>query len=195
MLESLLINLQTSRLATLLKRDFNTGVFLWILLTLRTPISKNICERLVLIVVNIMHRKLNKIIQEVDWPSRLAFCFFWNIKSLYFAYSHSHSFVLSLAVTHCHFLLLVVFCCHSLSLAVPLVVTRCDSLYHSLSFTVPLNVTRCHLLSFNVTRCHSLYHLLSFVVTLCHSMSLDVPLVCLFINDHYFIIFCFLDHL
>ena len=143
----------------------------------------------------VRHKKLNTIIQEADWPSRLAFCFFWNIKSLYFAYSHSHSFVLSLAVTHCHFLLLVVFCCHSLSLAVPLVVTRCDSLYHSLSFTVPLNVTRCHLLSFNVTRCHSLYHLLSFVVTLCHSMSLDVPLVCLFINDHYFIIFCFLDHL
>ena len=143
----------------------------------------------------VRHKKLNTIIQEADWPSRLAFCFFWKIKSLYFAYSHSHSFVLSLAVTHCHFLLLVVFCCHSLSLAVPLVVTRCDSLYHSLSFTVPLNVTRCHLLSFNVTRCHSLYHLLSFVVTLCHSMSLDVPLVCLFINDHYFIIFCFLDHL
>ena len=88
----------------------------------------------------ILHRKLNKIIQEADWPSRLAFCFFWNIKSLYFTYSHSYSFVLSLAVmsfavTHCHFLLLVVIRCHSLSLAVPNVVTRC----HSLSF----DVTRC----------------------------------------------------
>ena len=37
------------------------------------------------------------------------------------------------------------------------------------------------------TRCHSLYHsyslLESLVVIRCHSLSLDVPLVCLFIND------------
>ena len=133
----------------------------------------------------ILHRKLNKIIQEGHSPSRLAFCFFWNIKSLYFTYSHSYSFVLSLATIHCHSLSFFVTRCHSLSLAVPLVVTRwitrCHSLYHSMSLVV--------------TRCHSLYHLLSFVVTRCHSMSLDVPLVCLFINDHYFIIFCFLHHL
>ena len=111
----------------------------------------------------ILHRKLNKIIQEADWPSRLAFCFFWNIKSLYFTYSHSHSFVLSIAVipchslsffvTRCHSLSLVVTCCQSLSLVVPLVVTRCHSLYHSLSLVV--------------IRCHSLYHSLSFVVTRC----------------------------
>ena len=30
----------------------------------------------------ILHRNINKIIQEIDWPSRLAFCFFRNIKSL-----------------------------------------------------------------------------------------------------------------
>ena len=102
----------------------------------------------------ILHRKLNKIIQEVDWPSRLAFCFFWNIKSLYFTYSHSYSFVLSLSVTNCHFLFLVVIRCHSLSLAVPLVITRC----------------------------HSLYHMLSFVITRCHSMSLDIYLCCLCSN-------------
>ena len=164
MLESLLINLQTSRLATLLKRDFNTGVLLWILLTLRTPISKNICERLVLIVVNIMHRKLNKIIQEVDWPSRLAFCFFWNIKSLYFTYSHSYSLVLSLAV--------ILY--HSLSFFVALVVIRCHLLYHSLyqslSFVVPLDVIRCHSLSLVVIRCTTCCHKLSLVVIWCHSM-------------------------
>ena len=47
-----------------------------------------------------------------------------------------------------------------------------------------------HSLSFVVTRCHSLYHSLSLVVirchsftTRCHSLSLDVPLVCLFLND------------
>ena len=47
--------------------------------------------------------------------------------------------------------------------------------------------TRCHSLSFVVTRCHSLYHSMSLVVLLaairCPSLSLDVPLVCLFIND------------
>ena len=63
------------------------------------------------------------------------------------------------------------------------VVTRC----HSLSFVV----TRCHLLSIVVsrciTRCHSLCHSSSFVVihshSLYHSLSLDVSLVCLFINN------------
>ena len=34
-------------------------------------------------------------------------------------------------------------------------------------------VTHCHSLSFVVIRCHSLYH----------SLSLDLPLICLFIND------------
>ena len=92
--------------------------------------------------------------------------------------------LLSLAVTHFH----------SLSFVVPLVVIRCHSLYHSLSFVVTCCTTRCHSLSFVVTRCttrcHSLYHSLSFVVTRCttrfirfHSLSLDVPLVCLFINN------------
>ena len=142
MLESLLINLQTSRLATLLKRDFNTGVFLWILLTLRTPISKNICERLVLIVINILHRKSNKIIQKVGWPSRLAFCFFWNIKSLNFTYSHSHLFVLSLTVIFCH----------SLSFFVTLVVIRFHLLYHSLSLIVTRCITRLWLFKCSKTK-------------------------------------------
>ena len=52
--------------------------------------------------------------------------------------------------------------------------TRCHSLYYSLSLVVPLVVTRCitrcHSLSFIVTRCHSLYYSLSLVVTRCHSM-------------------------
>ena len=90
--------------------------------------------------------------------------------------------ILSLSVTHCHLLSLVATrCttrCHSLSLVVPLAVTRYTTFCHSLS----LAVTSC------TTRCHSLYHSLSFVVsrctTRCHSLSLDVPLVCLFINDH-----------
>ena len=50
----------------------------------------------------ILHRKLNKIIQEVHWPSTLAFCFFWNKKSLYLL-----SFVFI-------FLSFVVICCYSM---------------------------------------------------------------------------------
>ena len=95
----------------------------------------------------ILHKKLNKIIPKADWSSRMAFRFFWNIKSLDFTYSYLYSFVLSLAVTCC------TTCCqslyHSLSSVVPLDLIRC----HSLSFVVPLFVIRCHSLSFDVTRC------------------------------------------
>ena len=75
---------------------------------------------------------------------------------------------LSLLVIRCHWLSLAVTrcttCCHllsfvSLSLVVPLVVTH----RHSLSLFVPLVVTLC--------------------TTCCNSLSLDVPLVCLFISD------------
>ena len=89
--------------------------------------------------------------------------------------------MLSLAVTHCYLLSLVVtLCiipCHSLSLVAPLVVTRCTPRCHSLH----------HSLSLVVIRCHSLYHSLSIVVIRCHSLSFDVPFVCLFINDQIFI--------
>ena len=125
---------------------------------------------------------------------------FWNIKSLYFTYSHSYSFVLSLAVirchsllfsvTHCHLLSLVVTRYHSLSLSVPLIATRCHSLYYSLPLVVIRCTTRCHSLSFPVPlviiccHCfHSLFHSLPFVVTRCYALSLDVSLACLFIKD------------
>ena len=59
---------------------------------------------------------------------------------------------------------------------------RFHSLHHSLPPVVPLVVIRCHLL----------YHSLLFIVipchcctTCCHSLSLNVSLVCLFINDHF----------
>ena len=109
---------------------------------------------------NILHRKLNEIIQKAAWPSRLAFSFFWNIKSFYFTYSHSYLFVLSLAVTHCHSLSFFVTRPHSLSFVVTSCTTRFHSLYHSLSFVVPLDVIRCH----------SLYHSFSIVVIRCHWM-------------------------
>ena len=114
--------------------------------TLRTPNSKNICERLLLIVVMYCIENWIKLFR-----TRLVFCFFQNIKLLYFTYSHSYLFVLSLLVIRCH----------------------------SLSFFV----IRCHWLS----PVHSLYHSSPLVVIRCtnrsHSLSLDVRLVCLFIND------------
>ena len=112
----------------------------------------------------ILQRKLNKIIQEADWASTLAFCFFWNIKSLYFTYSHSHSFVLSLAVIRCYSLSFFVTRCHLLSFVVTCCTTRCHSLYHSLSLVIPLDVIRCYSLTFVVPR----------VVIRCHSLSFDV---------------------
>ena len=98
----------------------------------------------------LLHRKLNTIIQEADWPSRLAFCFFWNIKSLYFTYSHSHSFNLWLFVIRCYSLSFFVTRCHLLSFVVTCCTTSCHSLWlvaircHSLSFVVPLVVIHCH---------------------------------------------------
>ena len=56
-------------------------------------------------------------------------------------------------------------CCSLLSFAVIRCTTRCYSLHHSLSFVI----TRCHRLSLVVT----------------HLLSLDAPLVCLFVNDQF----------
>ena len=125
----------------------------------------------------ILHRKLNRIIQEADWPSRLAFCLIWNINhSILLTLIRIHSFYdsLSFTVSHCHFFLLVVIPCHSLSLATPLAVTgciiRCHLLYHSMPLVVPLLVirftTRCHLLSLVFIRCHSMYHSSVFLQTI-----------------------------
>ena len=74
------------------------------------------------------------------------------------------------------------YCCHSLSL----IAFCCHSLYYSLSLLVTCCTTRCHSLyhsSLVVICCHSLYHSLSLVVICCHSLSLHVPLFCLFLND------------
>ena len=127
--------LQASRLATLLKRYSNTGVFLWILQTLITPISKNICEWLLLVAV----------IYAIENGTKL----FRNQIGLLFLLKHKItlfyllSFVFIRFITRCHSLLLIVFFIYSLSF----VVTRC----HSLSLAIPLAVTRC------TPRCHSLW--------------------------------------
>ena len=114
-----------SRPSTLLRRDCNTGVLLWICEYF--PFFKNTYfeKHLRTVVYDsnyMLHKKLNKIIQEPDW----LFVSFWNIKSLCFTYSHLFSFALSLAVIRCHsfsFFLLVAIRCHSSSF----VVTRSHS--------------------------------------------------------------------
>ena len=138
-----LTNLYASRLATLLKNDSNTDVFLWILQTLRTSILKNICEWLVLKVV------IYCILQNYS-RSRLAFQI-----DLLFLLKHKitlfylFSFVFIRFITRYHSLSLIVIFCYSLSF----LVIRCNLLYKSLSFFVPLVVIRCHSLTFDVTRC------------------------------------------
>ena len=107
-----------------------------------TLISKNICERLLLIVVYILLKKLNEIVQE---PDCLLLHFEIQNYSIVLTLIRIQLFYhsLSFAVTQCHFLLLVAIRCqslyHSLSIVLPLVVIRC----HSFSLAVPLVVTCC----------------------------------------------------
>ena len=112
----------------------------------------------------ILNKKLNKILQEPDRP------FILKLKTTLF---YLRSLVFVRFTTCCHSLWLIVICCHSFSF----VLTRC----HSLLLVVLLFVTTYH----------SLHQPLSFAVTRCttrrHSLSLDVPLVCLFIYDPCFI--------
>ena len=164
----------------------NTGVFLWILQTLWTPISKNICKRIRLIVVIYCIEKLIKLFRSLTGPLFLLkhkMTLFY-LLSL-FAYvpfiAHCHS--LSLIAIFCYSLSLVVIRyhllyhslsfvdtrCHFLSLVLPFVVTR-HSLYHSLSFVVTRRTTRCpssFIVPLVVICCHSLYHSLSFIVSRC----------------------------
>ena len=123
-----LIKLQASRPATLLERDSNTDVFLWILQTLRTTISKNICERLLLLVV---------IYCIENWIKLLRNQMKHKITLFYLL-----SFVFIRFDTSCHSPSLIIIFCYSLLF----VVTRCQSL----SFVVTCCTTRCHL-SLDVT--------------------------------------------
>ena len=90
----------------------------------------------------ILHKNVNKTIQEPDWHIWLAFCFILKLEiTVLFALIRFHSLhhLLSFAVTQCHLLSLVAISCHSLSF----VLTRFHSLYHSLSLVVPLVVIPC----------------------------------------------------
>ena len=104
----------------------------------------------------ILHKKLNKILQEPCWP----FVSFWNLRLLYFYHS------LPFAVTHCHLLSLII---------------RCHSIYHFLSFVATRFITLCRYLSLVVPlliiRCTTHWHSLSLIV------PLFVTLACLFLNN------------
>ena len=67
----------------------------------------------------------------------------------------------------CHSLSLIAICCHWLSLVVLLAITLYYLLHHSLSLVVPLVVTRCRFLSLVVPLVVTCCHSLSFVVTRC----------------------------
>ena len=71
---------------------------------------------------------------------------------IYCSYTLHNCFILKPKVTFIRFHLLIFFVplvvirchCQSLSLVVPLIVTRCTTGCHSLSFAVPLVAIRCH---------------------------------------------------
>ena len=73
----------------------------------------------------ILHRKLNKILQEADWPSRYGFLFNLKHKITLF---YLLSFVFICFMTRCHSLSLIVIFSYSLLF----VVIRCHLLYQSL---------------------------------------------------------------
>ena len=115
----------------------------------------------------VLHKKLNKVLQEPNWPF-VSFC---NLKSLFYLLL----FVLICCTTPYHKLSLIVICCHSLLLDLSLVAIHCHSLYHSLPFVVSLVVIRC------TTRCHSLLLVVPPVVTRCTTL-------CLFVIEWFLII-------
>ena len=82
-----------------------------------------------------------------NWPS----ISFWNLKSLYFTFSHLLPLVVlfrcSRWTRYTQSLYSIVVLIRSLAL------TRCHSLYHTLSFVVICFTTRCHSLSLCCTTC------------------------------------------
>ena len=93
---------------------------------LRTPISKNICERLLLIIVIYCIKNWLKLLRN-----QISLLFHFTSDQ---SFVSNHSILLTLIRFHSFFLLLIVICCHSLSL----IVTR----FNSLSFVVTRFTTR-----------------------------------------------------
>ena len=89
----------------------------------------------------ILHKKLNKILQEPDWPLKITLFFLPSFVFIRFTTPY-HS--LSLIVIICHHSLSFVVTEFSTRCSLSLVVIRCHSLYHSLSFVASLVVVCCH---------------------------------------------------
>ena len=148
-------------LINFIKKRLQTGVFLWILQTLRTTILKNILERLLLILAIYCIENWIKLFRN-----QIGFLFLLKQKTTLF---YLLPFVFICFITRCHSLsLIVIFCC-----SLPFLVTRCHSLYHllslvliccflncchSLSLVVIRCTTRCYSLSLFAIRCHGMYH-------------------------------------
>ena len=155
--------------------------------TLRTPISKIICERLLLVVViycieNWIHLFRNQI--------SLLFLLKHKITLFYLP-----SFVFILFINRCRSLSLIVAFYYSLSFVVTCCTTRCPLLYNSLSLVVILCTTHCHSLSLVVVCCITRCHSFSLVTTNDNSLSLDLPLVCLFINNPFKYCICTVERI
>ena len=72
----------------------------------------------------------------------------------------------------------------------PKITSRHFTYSHSFSFVASFVVTHCYLLLPVVIRCNSLLFNVIRCTTLCHSLSLDVQLFCIFINNQNILILC-----
>ena len=106
-------------------------------------------------------------------PSRLSFSFLWLWFVSYYLHRVLKFYVLQTKTLSQFLLSTVNISSQRLIVSAP----SSKGPRHSLSLAVPLVVTRC------TTRCHSSSLIVLLVVTRCRSLSLNIPLVCLFIND------------
>ena len=147
---------------------------------------KNICERLLLIVVIYcienwikLCRNQTGILFFLKHKTTLFYLFSF-VLIRFITRSYSLSFIFIFCYSLSFVVLLVVTCCHSLYYSLWFVVIRCHLLYHSLSFVV----TRCHSLSLVVIRCHSIYHSSVFLKTIALYISIGC---CTKFNNYYVI--------
>ena len=182
MLGSIFNKVTGLQLTNLFKKDSSASVFLWNLQNLskqifsRIPPGDCFCSWNCNIIVFVYSIRI--IVPRFNTQSVKLMNFFqWNYVSMnenvkLKIHSKSEFWMQSLNrkfwikhfefwETHCTsgFNSTRIICCHSLSLDVPLAVTRC----YSFSFSV----TRCHSLSLIATFCSTGCHLMSLVVTLC----------------------------
>ena len=125
---------------------------------------------------------MEQIVFDISYLLRLAtfsedLSYAFDFLRAVYLFSHSISSQPSLEVVHLFFFLF--FVCffygrhHSFEVH-SVVFIHYTTCCHSFSFVV----TRCHFFSLIASRCHSLSIVVTRCTTRCHSLSLDVPLVC-----------------